>query len=81
MELKSTAINNRRYLGNKYKLLPFITKVVRENCHDINTFADLFATSYTVTTFVIWHGLVPRNLIQKKLSLLLLLIIQFRQTN
>lgn len=50
MELKSTAINNRRYLGNKYKLLPFITRVVNENCHDINTFADLFAGTGAVSS-------------------------------
>lgn len=50
MELKSTAINNRRYLGNKYKLLPFITKVVRDNCHDINVFADLFAGTGAVSS-------------------------------
>ncbi|MBQ8223482.1 MAG: DNA adenine methylase [Bacteroidales bacterium] len=50
MELKSTAINSRRYLGNKYKLLPFITRVVNENCHDINTFADLFAGTGAVSS-------------------------------
>ena len=50
MEIKSTAINNRRYLGNKYKLLPFITRVVNENCHDINTFADLFAGTGAVSS-------------------------------
>ena len=27
-DYKTSLINNRRYLGNKYKLLPFITKVV-----------------------------------------------------
>ena len=32
---KSTNINNRRYLGNKYKLLPFIKKVVDSECTDI----------------------------------------------
>ena len=35
-------INNRRYLGNKYKLLDFINKVVEENCDGINTVADIF---------------------------------------
>lgn len=28
---KTTKINNRRYLGNKYKLLPFIKRIVEEN--------------------------------------------------
>jgi adenine-specific DNA-methyltransferase len=41
--LKTTYINNRRYLGNKYKLLPFITSVVAENCENVNTVADFFA--------------------------------------
>lgn len=50
MDIKSTAINNRRYLGNKYKLLPFITKVVNENCQNINTFADLFAGTGAVSS-------------------------------
>lgn len=35
-------IHNRRYLGSKYKLLPFISKVVQENCPYVETVADLF---------------------------------------
>ncbi len=50
MSIKYTAINNRRYLGNKYKLLPFISKVVNENCRDIYTFADLFAGTGAVSS-------------------------------
>lgn len=41
--MKTTAINNRRYLGNKYRLLPFITRVVKQHCDCIKTFADLFS--------------------------------------
>ena len=48
--LKKTAINNRRYLGNKYKLLPFITYVVSENCEDINTVADIFSGTGAVAS-------------------------------
>lgn len=40
---KALLINNRRYLGNKYKLLPFITGVVNEECTGIETVADIFA--------------------------------------
>lgn len=40
---KTSLINNRRYLGNKYKLLPFITSVVDNECDDIKTVADIFA--------------------------------------
>ncbi len=39
---KSTNINNRRYLGNKYKLLPFIKKVVDSECTDIEIVVDIF---------------------------------------
>lgn len=47
---KIVKINNRRYLGNKYKLLPFITKVVEENCENVNTVADLFAGTGAVAS-------------------------------
>lgn len=47
---KTTAINNRRYLGNKYRLLPFIKQVVEANCHDVNVFADLFAGTGAVSS-------------------------------
>lgn len=49
-ELKSIRINNRRYLGNKYKLLPFITSVVIENCTDVNSVADIFAGTGAVAS-------------------------------
>lgn len=38
---KTSLINNRRYLGNKYKLLSFITSVVNDECADIETVADI----------------------------------------
>lgn len=47
---KTIKINNRRYLGNKYKLLPFITKVVQEECENINTVADIFAGTGVVAS-------------------------------
>lgn len=36
-------INNRRYLGNKYKLLDFIERIVKEKCNSFNSFCDIFA--------------------------------------
>ncbi|MDR1747623.1 MAG: DNA adenine methylase [Spirochaetaceae bacterium] len=48
--LRTTFINNRRYLGNKYKLLPFITSVVSENCDDIKSVADIFAGTGAVAS-------------------------------
>jgi adenine-specific DNA-methyltransferase len=47
---KVIKINNRRYLGNKYKLLPFITKVVNEECEGINIVADIFAGTGAVAS-------------------------------
>jgi len=49
-KLKTTLINNRRYLGNKYKLLPFITSVVAENCNDITSVADIFSGTGAVAS-------------------------------
>ena len=49
-EYKTSLINNRRYLGNKYKLLPFITKVVHDECPDINSVADIFAGTGAVSS-------------------------------
>lgn len=36
-------IQNRRYLGNKYKLLDFIDNVVSQHCPDTSSFLDIFA--------------------------------------
>lgn len=36
-------IQNRRYLGNKYKLLDFIEEIVDEHCPSHSTFCDIFA--------------------------------------
>lgn len=44
--MKSTAtfgIGNRRYLGNKFKLLDFIKSVVDAHCPNVRVVADLFA--------------------------------------
>ena len=49
-EYKTSLINNRRYLGNKYKLLPFITKVVEDNCENILSVADIFAGTGAVSS-------------------------------
>ena len=47
---KTTKINNRRYLGNKYKLLPFIKNVVESECENVNTVADIFAGTGAVAS-------------------------------
>ena len=50
LNLKTTYINNRRYLGNKYRLLPFITSVVAENCDGLESVADIFAGTGAVAS-------------------------------
>ena len=36
-------LQNRRFLGNKYKLLDFIEDIVNEKCKGFNSFCDIFA--------------------------------------
>lgn len=36
-------LQNRRYLGNKYKLLGFIEDIVSEKCNSFESFCDIFA--------------------------------------
>lgn len=36
-------LHNRRYLGNKYKLLGFIEDIVNEKCNGFSVFCDIFA--------------------------------------
>lgn len=43
-------INNRRYLGNKYKLLPFIKSVVEAECEEIQIVVDIFAGTGVVAS-------------------------------
>ena len=50
MECRTTLINNRRYLGNKYKLLPFIKDVVSKECSEIYSVADIFAGTGAVAS-------------------------------
>lgn len=41
MDVKECKINNRRYLGNKYKLLSFIKETVDSYCENVNSIAEL----------------------------------------
>lgn len=47
--LKKASINNRRYLGNKYSLQGFIRSVVNENCDGIESVADIFCGTGSVS--------------------------------
>jgi len=49
-QISSFSINNRRYLGNKYKLNEFIKNTILKHCGNIETFADLFAGTGAVAS-------------------------------
>lgn len=59
---KTSLINNRRYLGNKYKLLPFITRVVGEECTAIETIADIFAGTGAVSSAFMDKTIITNDL-------------------
>lgn len=48
--MTTTKINNRRYLGNKYRILPFISDVISKECGKFDTFADIFAGTGSVSS-------------------------------
>lgn len=50
IDIKTCKINNKRYLGNKYKLLDFIKEIVSNECKDTNIFADIFAGTGVVSS-------------------------------
>ena len=42
LEILMFEINNRRYLGSKYKLLGFIDDIISKHCQNCSSFMDLF---------------------------------------
>lgn len=50
LKVQKFYINNRRYLGNKYKLLPFIRKVVDNECSNVESVIDIFAGTGSVAS-------------------------------
>ena len=42
-DIEVVSIKSRRYLGNKFKLLQFIQKIIDENINEYNSFCDIFA--------------------------------------
>lgn len=46
-------INNRRYTGNKHKLIPEIRELILSNCKNCNSFFDVFAGTGVVTAGLI----------------------------
>ena len=42
-QLSLFSIQNRRYLGNKYKLINFIKEIIQKECGEVNALCDIFA--------------------------------------
>lgn len=55
-------INSRRYLGNKFKLIPFITGVVNEHCEGISSVADIFSGTGAVASAFIDKQIITNDL-------------------
>ena len=63
LNLKQFFINNRRQLGNKYSLTNFIKKIVEENCKNINTVADVFSGTGSVSDIFKDRELITNDLL------------------
>ena len=61
--LKTCKINNKRYLGNKYKLLSFITGIVEKECSNVATVADIFAGTGAVSSAFIDKHLIVNDIL------------------
>ena len=46
---KFFSINNRRYLGNKFRITRFIREIVDEHCPGVESFADIFSGTGSVS--------------------------------
>lgn len=56
-------IKNRRYLGNKYKLLHFIKDVVNKECKNIENIADVFSGTGVVASAFIDKQIITNDLL------------------
>ena len=61
--LKNLYINNRRYLGNKYKLLNELRKIVDENCTNVETFVDIFAGTGSVASAFVDKRIITNDIL------------------
>lgn len=55
-KIKEIEIQNRRYLGAKTKLLPFIKKIIEEHTDDIHSVADIFGGTGVVSDMFAMMG-------------------------
>ena len=61
-QYETFSIQNRRYLGNKYKLLNFITDTVENECKSIKIFADIFSGTGSVASAFIDKQLITNDI-------------------
>ena len=62
--MQTFEIHNRRYLGSKTRLLELIEYVVRTECKNMSTFADLFAgTGVVCNTFFKSNKLIVNDIL------------------
>ncbi len=54
--MRKLEINNRRFLGSKYKLLNFIEDTVNEHCKDVKSVVDVFAGTGVVGSLFLKNG-------------------------
>ena len=54
--MKKLGINNRRYLGSKYKLLDFINEVIEKNCKNFDSIFDVFGGTGVVSNYFYGKG-------------------------
>ena len=54
--MKKLSMNNRRYLGSKYKLLDFINETIKENCGDFDSLFDVFGGTGVVSEYFFEKG-------------------------
>jgi DNA adenine methylase len=54
--MKKLEINNRRFLGSKYKLLNFIEDTVNKNCKNVKSVVDVFAGTGVVGSLFLKNG-------------------------
>lgn len=59
----TTKINNRRYLGNKYRILDFIKETISIECGDFYSFADIFAGTGAVASAYIDKNLITNDIL------------------
>lgn len=54
--MKKLNINNRRYLGSKYKLLDFIDETIKSNCGEFDSIFDVFGGTGVVSNYFYAKG-------------------------